>query len=1306
MQPWAEDFGKFAKPGETVEHVVRGRDGIGKEVKVENTSKSKMWYCGFCGEACHVRNIVQHLVKAHTGKRGSGCGSVSVDALRQLICFIEAKDAMLAEEKIEEIEKGPEDKDEKNPPSSPQPKAKGKRSEPKASPRASRGSRKAETTKSDKSPPKTGKSKEDKSELKEGKSQTPQKKGKKNEKIEDEDLPKAKKEKKTEEPPAASGRKRKENISGAKSPPPKKGKKTETKRSKEIDADAAFVMSATDDEEMVEEMETEDPNETYLGIDGLENETPPEVSLVASAESLKKTLLVTFEEEKVELPIEVPLKDDESDFLTKKLWDEGPNWCSIIGSTSDVKIVVRWDAASIEAEHVQCARNAALILKKMLEFHLKGGIVVDETRRHPLMTLVKAHAGPIKPSDREWFTQLSEMHQVCLIPARVDSPFELVPNSLVEVPEIYGWIPARIIDEPYMDRAWVSLENGSKKEVDIFTLRSGYDIIAIFGEPEQRVHAQLQLMSSCWPKQQDFGLNSQLALAEDGDWGTYRKFFHDETFIATFSDYVGKVLSSASGCACKFIGQMFFATGFRPARWCAASMINDLEKVHKNWGEIPTFQENKSFSLRIKPSRESIQDILKRKVGNSLGIEDEFQTMLLLTRSKKKNDVLHLPYNMPLEVFYAGKWREATKIMGQNDEETDENPQIKVAWPGSDSLTSVHPLPDVRTLGSEVLCYSRDPFKRTCMALHLLAKTAELSSDDGFQARQQIHKLPGAESSLQILDEKIYVEVLHKRNVRQRIARAAHCGVETVGRNLVLYGDEDAQKFAKQLLDCAVQQKGEALASLVPKVEGLAEVELTEEEVKVLNEGLMEQVERKAKVYMFLRDDQSQQHYSHGQSIEFLWRKRPDETGKWCQGTFLRRCVGSGQQVKIRYEDQQKDCETTVNVKDVRPEESQRKKPAMCLMTRESNYSGRGGLAVAEKLLKAGLRDALGKASTGQGWKKGGKGGGKGGDRPQWGGQKQSWNNWKDQKWENKNWNQSSPSKWQKETWNEKGDGPKNEQSQWQKNEKDDWQKNQKDDWRKNQKDDWQNSQKDDWQKNQKDDWRAGQKEDWRKNQKDDWHKNQKDDWQKTQKDDWRKNQKDAWQKNQKDDWQTTQKDDWRTGQKDDWHKNQSDGWQQKDTWRNKGQWQNNEEPAAQEVSASTWNSSQGESWTPQLADQTGAPADQNPGVGMESAAQLAATLVASHEAKASQIYQTPEVAEAEHVNFQRDFQFMLDSHDANTFPETFGDWAKAQHTFFPQAFPLPNGWHRALSKDSRKIYFIHVEGNKRTHDIKECFTT
>ncbi len=37
------------------------------------------------------------------------------------------------------------------------------------------------------------------------------------------------------------------------------------------------------------------------------------------------------------------------------------------------------------------------------------------------------------------------------------------------------------------------------------TWGSGYDLIAIFGDPEQRVHVQLQLMSSRWPNQQDFG---------------------------------------------------------------------------------------------------------------------------------------------------------------------------------------------------------------------------------------------------------------------------------------------------------------------------------------------------------------------------------------------------------------------------------------------------------------------------------------------------------------------------------------------------------------------------------------------------------------------------------------------------------------------------------------------------------------------------------------------------------------------------------------------------------------------------------
>ena len=83
-----------------------------------------------------------------------------------------------------------------------------------------------------------------------------------------------------------------------------------------------------------------------------------------------------------------------------------------------------------------------------------------------------------------------------------------------------------------------------------------------------------------------------------------------------------------------------------------------------------------------------------------------FQTFLEFSPPKLGEDITILT-----NIFQMGGW-ENNHQPGQNDEETDENPQIKVAWPESDHLTSVHSLEDVRTLGSEVLCYSRDPFKR------------------------------------------------------------------------------------------------------------------------------------------------------------------------------------------------------------------------------------------------------------------------------------------------------------------------------------------------------------------------------------------------------------------------------------------------------------------------------------------------------------------------------------------------------------------------------------------------------------------
>lgn len=66
-------------------------------------TKSKLWYCGFCGDSCIPRSIAKHLVKPQQlGKRGS-CGEVTVEALREVMCFCAAEDAELAEQKIQEI---------------------------------------------------------------------------------------------------------------------------------------------------------------------------------------------------------------------------------------------------------------------------------------------------------------------------------------------------------------------------------------------------------------------------------------------------------------------------------------------------------------------------------------------------------------------------------------------------------------------------------------------------------------------------------------------------------------------------------------------------------------------------------------------------------------------------------------------------------------------------------------------------------------------------------------------------------------------------------------------------------------------------------------------------------------------------------------------------------------------------------------------------------------------------------------------------------------------------------------------------
>ena len=198
--------------------------------------------------------------------------------------------------------------------------------------------------------------------------------------------------------------------------------------------------------------------------------------------------------------------------------------------------------------------------------------------------------GEIPHAHLEWFATLGEMHQVCIFPASLDGTLKLNKGATVQVLDRDIWLSAEIKSEVWMDRVWV-LVKGEKEQrevdADAKSLRPAFDLVAIFGEPQQRAIVQLQLMSSLWNSNYgcNFGRHAQLALAEDGDWGTYQKYFHDSSFVHTYSNYVEKVLQPASGCAASFIGQMFFATGFREQRCSAALMIRDLENAYKNANE-------------------------------------------------------------------------------------------------------------------------------------------------------------------------------------------------------------------------------------------------------------------------------------------------------------------------------------------------------------------------------------------------------------------------------------------------------------------------------------------------------------------------------------------------------------------------------------------------------------------------------------------------------------------------------------------------------------------------------------------------
>ena len=244
---------------------------------------------------------------------------------------------------------------------------------------------------------------------------------------------------------------------------------------------------------------------------------------------------------------------------------------------------------------------------------------------------------------------------------------------------------------------------------------------------------------------------------------------------------------------------------------------------------------------------------------------------------------------------------------------------------------------------------------------------------------------------------------------------------------------------------------------------------------------------------MFLRDDHSEQQYKFGERVEFLWKDPSgarESQGTWSVGTFVRRCIGEGQEsktAKIKYEHQQRVFETTVELKHVRPDDTKRKKPAMCVFSRHPSTSGRVGLAVAEGLLKALLRDAVGKLSgrSWQGQKK----------KPCFAFQKGSCNRGSSCPFSHEV-DASSP------------------QTGWGNEHKKDWGKYAQN-------------------KDGGKDWKTG----WKDSQE--WHKEEKKDWK-----DWKSSGGDKWKTQ---DWNASGGDKWKTQDVDTWNKDA-------DTWKTSGQ--------------------------------------------------------------------------------------------------------------------------------------------------------
>ncbi|CAE7375410.1 unnamed protein product [Symbiodinium natans] len=871
-------------------------------------------------------------------------------------------------------------------------------------------------------------------------------------------------------------------------------KKRKTGHAKAFDAEAEAVADQSDssgqDEAIIDELlpqgggqlQEKDPN-ALVGLDESEMDDIKEVSLLVEPTVLAQVPIVGLEDYSPEVVAVVPLQGDQADYLHSKMGRyEGPSWATALACVADARIdVPSFQEATVEAASPTARRRAELLINKLLQAKETGGIVVDATRRHSFMTLLKWEP---QPTDRDMLKQLAATvggYEVVVLPARVQSDEEaalVTVGALVEVKadNRSDWVPGNITKEPGegFSRCWaLPVGQAHPVEVEVANIRPGFDMLAILGEKLSRARVQLALMSRVWQEKWgfDFGQLSALELSQDGhEWGTYRHYIKEDQhpdFIRSHTRLIEKVIAQASGTAVAILDRMVMSTGLRWERSCAAAMLQDLLKAHANNCEIPSFGEERQCSLRVRVARQTIPHVIHRSSRHPLPPlpeEEEFQVLVIRSRSRSKElqrDALVYQAGFQVEVLHQGRWVETT--VAERDPEQQDTSMVKVTWP--DGSFSEYGADQVRFIPvDEVLViYAADPWRRQCAAVHFLARAGNAASDGGTKALRDISRLKIVNQErwrTELLEQaKGSADLLQK--VTRRIARASQCGVEAVHDCVVLHGDQEARSSAKLLLEWAIRQRGDPLAELVKPTDDIGMLEVTEAEIKALTADIVEEVEKEAKVYVFVRDDVSQQQYKYGEKIEFLWvqKGQPEESGKWSDGLFVRKCIGEGNEVKVRYEHQQKNWEEVVPLKHVRPEQGKRLKPAICIYSRLTG-SVRSGLLLAQRTLQARLRDAVGRASTGQAWyrdkgMRGGKGKGK---PPRQAPQQSNWGDWK-----------------KKDDWNQRNDWRSSNKQDW--NQRDNWQKKEwkQDQW--NKKDDWE--QKGSW--NQNDSWKA---DSWKNDQK------------------------------------------------------------------------------------------------------------------------------------------------------------------------------------------------------------------------------